>query len=169
MEITLDQLLAARDRRWQLQQKLLHDNPAMVPVCLTIVMPGSVKRNKESLIAAHAAVEALKSSFDGSIAFCKECDLPTGYEAYLLINQDAAKAKEIACTIEESHPLGRLFDIDVIGKDGIPLSRSSVGVAARRCLLCNNEARYCMRNHSHSIEELQKHISQMIDDYVHRV
>ena len=93
-------------------------------------------------------------------------DLVTGYEAYLITDLPALEAKRVTCDIEDSHPLGRLFDIDVMGADGMPISRQEVGGEPRRCLLCEHESRWCMRNHSHSQEELMSHIEKLVNDYV---
>ncbi len=169
MEVTLDLLLASRDARWQHQQELLRQHPDLTLVCLTVVMPGKVKRNDQSLIVAHAALEVLKAEFGREIAFIEERDLPTGFEAFLLCTAELYDAKRRVCHIEETHPLGRLFDLDVIRPDGTPVSRTEIGLPQRKCIICDNEARYCMRNHTHSQEELQSHITNLIDDYVHRV
>ena len=61
--ITLHELLASRDARHATQQKLLAEHSGKTLVCLTVVMPGSVKRNQQSLTAAHAAVEAMRKAF----------------------------------------------------------------------------------------------------------
>ena len=99
----------------------------------------------------------------------EELDLETGYEAYLLVSLSIPEAKAIACNVEEQHPLGRLFDVDVIQKDGAPASRKTIGRVPRRCLLCDRDARYCMRNHSHTQEEIHKRIDQLVADYVQRL
>ena len=57
--ISLDELLESRDRRWALERKLIAENEGKTEIVLTVVMPGSVKRNERSLIVANAAVEAL--------------------------------------------------------------------------------------------------------------
>ena len=149
MEISLDRLLASRDRRWHRQMELLKEHPNESLLCLTVIMPGSVKRNRLSLAVARAATEAIRVEFADSITQMEERDLETGFEAYVLVSLPTLEAKQIACRIEENHPLGRLFDLDIIDPTGTPVQRSAVGVAPRRCLLCNNEARYCMRNHTH--------------------
>ena len=46
-----------------------------------------------------------------------------------------------------------------------PYSRTEVGLPQRRCLLCDNEARYCMRNHSHSQEEISAEIKRLVENY----
>lgn len=165
MEITLDMLLESREKRWQLQRQLIQDNPGLTLVCLTVIMPGNVKRNAQSLVVAHAAVEAIQEAFGQSIQWQREQDLSTGYEGYYLVDMSMIACKRLACEIEDNHPLGRLFDIDVINTHVEPVSRSVIGREGRKCLLCDHNARYCMRNHTHTRDELQQKIQQMIEAY----
>ena len=166
MEIALDMLLASRDRRHAKQMALLSAHPSHTLVCLTVVMPGTVKRNLHSIVVANAALTAVLECFRTQLVDIEAYDLPTGYEAYLVVKLDALKAKKVSCQIEDTHPLGRLFDLDVIDEQGSPLNRTSVGHAPRKCLLCDHESRWCMRNQTHTQEQLQAHIRQMIEDYV---
>ena len=166
MEITLDALLHSRDERHALQQQLIQQHPGGTLLCLTVVMPGSVKRNLYSVVTAQAALTALLDRLGEHIKATRARDLATGYEAYLITDLPALEAKRVTCDIEDSHPLGRLFDIDVMGADGAPIGRQAVGGEPRRCLLCDHESRWCMRNHSHSQEELKARIQQLVDDYV---
>lgn len=165
MEITLDMLLESREKRWQLQRQLIQKNPGLTLVCLTVIMPGNVKRNAQSLVVAHAAVEAIQEAFGQSIQWQREQDLSTGYEGYYLVDMSMIACKRLACEIEDNHPLGRLFDIDVINTHVEPVSRSVIGREGRKCLLCDHDARYCMRNHTHTRDELQQKIQQMIEAY----
>lgn len=183
MPITLDELLASRDARHAMQQKLMAEHSGKTLVCLTVVMPGSVKRNQQSLTVARAAVKAMRKAYNISDdllpetelltnelkAETGEClverDLNTGYEAYLITPLPLLEAKRVAVDIEDTHPLGRLFDIDVIDAQGIPVSRDRVGGQPRRCLVCDHEARYCMRMRWHTQEEIWARIKQMTDDY----
>ncbi len=164
--ITLDMLLASRDARRARQQELMAANPGMTLVCLTVVMPGSVKRSDQSLTVAEAATNILKHELENRLSYLEERDLPTGYEAFLLVSLSPLEAKRTTCAIEESHPLGRLFDIDVFDTDGQPVPREAVGLRPRRCMLCDNEARWCMRNRTHTQEELHNHINSLIMNYV---
>lgn len=190
--ITLNELLASRDARHATQQKLLAEHSGKTLVCLTVVMPGSVKRNQQSLTAAHAAVEAMRKAFavkenkglfpletpeipenlvplenpEPPAPTLLELDLETGYEAYLITPMPLLEAKRIAVNIEDTHPLGRLFDIDIINADGVPVSRDAIGEKPRRCLVCDHEARYCMRMRWHTQEEIWAKINEMVDSYV---
>ena len=202
--VTLNELLASRDSRHAMQQKLLAEHSGKTLVCLTVVMPGSVKRNQQSLIVAHAAVEQMIGSYELGVRSDElgvrsyelgvrndelevrsdelgvrndelegrfggrliECDLETGYEAYLITDLPLLEAKRIAVQIEDTHPLGRLFDIDIIDKDGVPVSRDRVGSNPRRCLVCDREARYCMRMRWHTQEEIWERINAMVDSWI---
>lgn len=166
MEITLDHLLASREERASFQKELLKSYPGKTLVCLTVIMPGKVKRNLQSLVVAQAAVTALVSAFGDSMLKLRLRDLPTGYEAYLVTPLSNEEAKKETCRIEDTHLLGRLFDLDVIDADGVPMSRESVGLSPRKCLVCDNEARYCMRNRTHTMAELTAKIDEMIESYV---
>lgn len=166
MEITLDQLLASREERASFQKELLKSYPGKTLVCLTVIMPGKVKRNLQSLIVAQAALTALVCAFGDSMLKLEVRDRQTGYEAYLETTLSHGEAKRKTCSIEDTHPLGRLFDLDVIDADGVPISRETIGLNPRKCLICDNEARYCMRNRTHTLSELSARIDEMIEAYV---
>ena len=164
MQITLDRLLASREARRDRQQQWLAEHPGCTLVCLTVQLPGAVKRSPASLIVGGAGMAALLGRFGGGPVEVR--DLETGYEAYLAVPAEARQVKRICCELEDTHPLGRLMDIDVLeAGDPAPLGRESLGLAPRRCLLCDRPARYCMRSHAHTREELLDRIREMIDAY----
>ncbi len=159
--ITLEQLLESRDRRVAHQQELLAAFPGCALICMTVQLPGAVKRSRSSLVIGGAGLAALLDRFGSVLRHVQVRDLETGYEAYLAVPLPARMVKKICCGIEDSHPLGRLMDIDVVGVD-----RQALGLPPRKCLLCEKEARYCMRAHSHSPEELQEKIEEMLQSFV---
>ena len=163
--VTLEELLESRDRRTEHQKKLLQAFPGCSLLCLTVQLPGPVKRNESSLVIGGAGLAALLDKLGSTLRHVQVRDLKTGYEAYLLVPLPPPVLKKIACEVEASHPLGRLMDIDVMGEDGIPLGRETLGLEPRRCLLCGREVRYCMRARTHSREELLTKIDEMIKDY----
>lgn len=165
MEITLEQLLESRDRRWVTEQRLLKAFPGKVLIVLTVVMPGKVKRDVRTAVIARAAEAAVDAFLGPRVALHYRNDAPTGFEGYWLVDGDARAIKRQMCGIEDFHPLGRLFDIDVIRPDATPMPRTEVGFEPRRCLLCDHEARWCMRNHTHSQEEIQQRIDAMVREY----
>lgn len=166
MAITLEQLLRSRDERQRLQNQFMRQNTGLTLMVLTVVMPGSEKRNALSLAVAEAATEAIRHTFATEIHSEKTRDLETGFEGWYMLEADASAAKRLACRIEDTHPLGRLFDIDVFDeKSGAPISRVSLGLPERKCLMCDEPARVCMRAGTHPREEVYNRINQMVGDY----
>lgn len=150
--------------------ELLGEYPGYTLLCLTVMLPGSVKRSDVSLKIASAAVSAIRSGFD--LVFEELRDLETGYEGYFMVSLPPIEAKKAAVALEDSHPLGRLFDLDVIvsGKmpvfpDGVrPLGRQELGLPQRRCLICGKPVRECMRTRAHTTEELLNRISVILSE-----
>lgn len=162
---TLEMMLAARDARRRRQQA--HFNAPGAPVLLvaTVVAPGEYKLTELTAKVARAEREALRHTFSTSILSCDELDLPTGHETWLALSCTQMEAKRLAVEIEETHQLGRLFDIDIITPALSPISRTGAGLPPRRCLLCDREARECMRAHTHSPQQVSDHIRAMVDNY----
>lgn len=162
--ITLEQLLASRDARAAHQQALLSAWPGHTLICLTVQFPGPIKRSASSLVVGGAGIAALLDAFGSVVRHAQIRDLETGYEAYLLVPLPASLVKKTSCGIEDTHPLGRLMDIDVL-ESGRLLDRASMGLPPRGCLLCEQPARYCMRAHTHTLEALLCKIEQMVTDF----
>lgn len=189
--MTLEQLLASRDERVAHQAQLLGDYPGKTLLCLTVMLPGPVKRSAMSLKIASAAVEAAREAF--SSVYEELRDLETGYEGFFLADVEPSLAKRRAVELEETHPLGRLFDLDVIllknspdlrtsgqnqgGRpcfgplfkddcDVVPLGREDLGLAPRRCIICGRTVRECMRERIHGTEELLKQYETIVNSYV---
>lgn len=170
MGITLEQLLAARDTRRDTQLELLQRHPGGVPVVLTVNIPGSEKRTARSVAIGHEGMRCLLEALPTAPVETFVRDLPTGFEGYAVLEgMTASEVKTITCKIENNHPLGRLMDIDVIGRDGIPVTRAKGGDGPRRCLICGEDARVCMRQRTHSVAELLDVINRMHDEYFHAV
>ena len=163
MEITLDQLLQARDDRYARQLALTKEWPDRTLVCLTVVLPGPVKRDARSLKVAEAAVTAVREVL--APVYKEVYDLETGYEGYFIVDGALLDVKKACCGIENEHPYGRLMDLDVIepvGETVVPVSRDRVGEEPRRCLLCDRPARECMRAHTHSFGEIVQTIDKIL-------
>ncbi len=60
-------------------------------------------------------------------------------------------------------------EIEIIGSihdgEGGQVSRSSLNLAERKCLLCGNDARICARSRVHSADELNEKIAAMKEEY----
>lgn len=166
VECTLEMMLAARDARRRRQQSHFDTNPGQTLLVATVVAPGKYKLTHRTSIIAEAEREALYFRFAGHICNSLSLDLPSGHETWLSLDIDPQEAKRIAVDIEDTHTLGRLFDIDIITSSLAPLSRTETGSAPRRCLLCGEDARVCMRAHTHTPDEVDASISRLVDAYM---
>lgn len=71
---------------------------------------------------------------------------PTREEAYYAVPMEISALKRLLVEIEETGPSGRLLDLDLLDVHGHPVSRESLGLHQRRCLLCNQPAKLCARS-----------------------
>ena len=163
MEITLEQLLEARDRRSERQLALVNEGPDRILVCMTVVLPGPVKRDARSQKVAEAGVKAVREVFS---PVHEECyDRETGFEGFFLVDGALLDVKKACCEIENTHPCGRLLDLDVLEKVGesvVPVERERVGETPRKCLVCGRPARECMRAHAHAFVDIVQAIDKIV-------
>lgn len=73
-----------------------------------------------------------------------------------------AELKRLTVGIEEAHPLGRLLDIDVFGLGAAPVGRTELGLAPRRCLVCDRPAHECVRSRRHPLSDVRAHIASLV-------
>ena len=150
--VTLQDVLEARDARARRQEALLlqHQQPL---ISFTMNIAGPVKLDRQILRAFQEGerwIRAHLSQLGMPVLACEQHLSFTGCESIWAVAADAARLKQQMTAIEESCPLGRLFDIDVIDAQGQHLSRP----AERTCLICGGPVRACARSRQHSAEEL---------------
>lgn len=155
-EITLEMLLAARDRRAEKQRALLNEFPDTALVCLTVNVPGPVKRTPAAERVFAAGCRALSEALCGYAVPHRELiDAAAGREAYWLVRAGAEEVKRLCCGLEAALPYGRLLDMDVLAKGGAPLSRTALGLPARGCLVCGRAGASCYSRRLHPLSEVQ--------------
>lgn len=155
--VVLDAVLAARDARVARQQALLAQGGVLLS--LTLVAPGAVKRSPLLDAIFTAALNALRPHISDARARLEAVD-DGGHHALYLLDGDAHDWKKRVIALENRSPLARLWDIDIIGGDGTPVSRRDLGLPPRRCLLCDDDAKSCARTRRHNIGELQADIAR---------
>lgn len=159
MEVSLHDILIARDARAQLQQALLQKYRCSL-VCFTMNIAGPVKTSPLILRGFREGLasldEALSPVLERSVF-----EKPTGPEAFYAVNADAAGLKELCTAIEDASPLGRLFDMDVLDVCGTKLERPS----QRGCLVCGKPGRACAASRAHSVEQLQVVTRQLLQEH----
>lgn len=83
-----------------------------------------------------------------------------GDMAWWGVKAPAEEVKTLLCRLEDALPIGRLWDLDVLGEDGRPLSRQALGLPPRACLVCDAPAKICARERRHDLSALQAAIQQ---------
>lgn len=160
----MDKILEDREKRYNIILGLIQKYRLPV-LCGKINYPGNNKNTKEAQKAFDILLKHVEDEFHGSAiekTVTSGCD---GSGIIFALNMEAKAAKEKAVAIEESHSIGRIFDIDIYNVDGAPLSREDKGLQPRRCIVCGQNARECMRLRKHSLEEILKTINEIINNY----
>ena len=155
--VALDDILAARDARVARQQALLQQGGMLLS--LTLVAPGAVKRSPLLDAIFAAALAALRPLVDDARARIEAVD-DSGHHALYLLDGEARDWKTRMLALENRAPLSRLWDIDIIDRDGVAVSRRDLGLPPRRCLLCDDDAKTCARERRHDIAALQADIAR---------
>ncbi len=152
--VTLEQMLEAREQR-ALRQKELLAQYGLPLVSFTMNIAGPVKNSPLIRRGFRLGERTLKEQLalcGGTVIHTESTDAATGCEGLYAVDMDPEALKKLTCAIEEQHPLGRLFDLDVIAPDGRKLERQT----PRRCLLCGRPAAECARSRAHDVEALQR-------------
>ncbi len=161
IEVSLRDILNAREARVRRQQSLLtkYQTPLL---CFTMNIAGPVKTMPLIERGFRAGVEMLdKRLSQEKILFREIRVLSTGCEAIYAISISAPELKLLCIDIEDTHPLGRLFDMDVMDTDGTKLERS----VQRGCMVCGATGRGCAASRAHSVETLQRVTWEMLTQY----
>ena len=155
--VALDDILAARDARVARQQALLQQGGMLLS--LTLVAPGAVKRSPLLDAIFAAALDAIRPLVDDARARIEAVD-DSGHHALYLLDGEARDWKTRMLALENRAPLSRLWDIDIIDRDGVAVSRRDLGLPPRRCLICDDDAKTCARERRHDIAALQADIAR---------
>ncbi|MDR0805559.1 MAG: citrate lyase holo-[acyl-carrier protein] synthase [Enterobacteriaceae bacterium] len=164
-KVTLDEILQSRDARQQRQFDWIGRCQTTI-VSLTIVTPGEVKDSEIARKAFNLAwqeLEQLCQQRQWTVAAREVFCLPTGPEGLIAIAQPAEVVKRACVEREQLSPVGRLWDMDVIGEQGI-ISRQSLGFAPRQCFICQRDAKICSRERTHSIQALHDAMEALLHD-----
>lgn len=162
-EVTVADMMGAREARWQVQQTLLARYPGASVVCLTMNVAGPIKTTREIERAFDWGMDAVRAALGGhTTLFEAAIREKTGPEAAFAVRGDAQEIKRRLCALEDGCPMGRLLDIDVIAPGGGKVARTQLGLPPRRCLLCGEAAPVCARSRAHTVEALFARTQEII-------
>ena len=150
-EITLQEVLDAREARAERQRRLLAQWGQPLLSC-TLNIAGPVKRSALGDFLFRETLQALEGALGDRLLHRETLAAETGPEALLVCALPAEAVKALGESLEDSGPAGRLLDLDVIGPEGEKRSRRS----PRPCLVCGGPAGPCARSRAHGLTAVQR-------------
>lgn len=152
----IDRLLEAKESRFN-HEKYLAEKYKATLISFMLNIPGEIKSTELTKKFQKRYIEIIDKILkdeDIKILHRQFREKVTGDECFFVVDEDATKVKKLMASLEESKKEARLLDIDVFDKDMNQISRDSLGYPNRKCLICDNSAKYCMRMNSHKYEDL---------------
>ena len=166
-EVSLMEVLGARERRAQRQQELLTQY-ALPLVSFTLNIAGPVKNSPLIRRAFREGTERLEDALRGegiAIAAQESTDEPTGCEGFFVLRGDGEQIKHLCIALEGEDDLGRLFDLDVIDPAHGKWDRTALGFSERGCLICGKAGKDCASRRLHSAAKLQEKTAAVLRSY----
>lgn len=168
-EVSLLEVLRFREKKDKIQRVIQSDDSDWIVVSLGMNIPGPVKTGAsiyEAFLEGGEALEAIFQNRHGGLHFKAVLKETAGYAAvYQVEGIRAETMKACAVELEETHMLGRLFDIDVSDGNGTWIPRELVGGKTRKCLLCGADAKACGRNRTHTADALYEKVLEIMEDW----
>ncbi len=159
--VSVEDMMRARDERVHAQNEMLAAAASFpAPTALLsfgMNIPGAVKQTpliRSGFLFGKERLTALLQREGHPILGTHELRRVSGDSWLCLIAAPPEAVKRLAVALEDSEPLARLFDIDVLNCEGQKLSREDFSLPPRRCLLCEEAAVVCARSRAHSVEAL---------------
>ena len=132
--VSLEALLAAKEKRAARQADWLRHYQQPI-ISLTLVTPGAVKdtmRYRNTMGVALQACDQMLWQHGWQTLDRQVLWLPTGAEAMWCVAHPAAEIKAQCIELEQTHPLGRLWDFDIFCPQNGPVGRHSLDRSTRR-------------------------------------
>lgn len=158
------ELLNSREMRYNRQKKLIEKfNKPIISFMLNI--PGEIKRTEDYVKFHKIGIDLIKEIIGEKIILEYYYDEVTGMYYLASIDMDARDLKREMISLEDS-VMGRLFDIDIFDENFNQITRSSLNLEPRKCILCDNVARICIKERNHTYEELVYETNRIINLYI---
>lgn len=163
-QYTAEEILIDREERVYKQENLLEKYGDTL-LTIRVNYPGINKNNHISLGIIKVLCELVVKEFNSKILYKDFSISAEGPIMTMVIKENENEVKRKAVNIEEKHSLGRCVDIDVYDKNGNGLSRSELGLAKRKCYICNDFAHNCVRSRKHDMKEIEQFIKDKFEFY----
>lgn len=158
----LERVLTAKEERANYQKTLISKYKLPL-ISLTLNLPGGYLQYIKWDLVFQEAVRNIDNIFSENIMFRKVKLGEWGPEGFWVVDLFVQDIKKKTIEIEDNHPLGRLFDIDVIDIDATPVSRRDFNIEPRKCIICNNKALECYIEKKHTQKEIKNKVNEIIE------
>ena len=160
-------ILAAREQRAARTRQFL-DRLRLPTIVLTVNAPGPDKNAPWVARVMAQGIAAIRDTLEQrGFLVCEAASYESAagpeWRCAVSVQRSPAALKRLTVGIEESHRLGRLFDIDVFSRNLAPLGRAALGLAPRRCLVCDRAAHECVRSRRHPLSDIQAKIATLVE------
>ncbi len=154
-------ILDAREVRVERMEEL-RKGWSLTSVVVRCNYPGVDKDNPTSRMVVETLRGEVERILEDRIEKAERMESFEGLTYIYLVDGDTEAVKREMAELEETHPYGRLADIDVYHEDGRGIGRRDIGETPRRCYICSEEAHICVRSRKHTLEELEKYIKMKV-------
>jgi len=161
-------ILRARESREKRYKQLSEIYQGTI-LALTMNIPGAQKNTKSAMKAFNIGLDIMNKKLSSRRVNVLKHEVNVtddGPQACWVIDTPPISIKKWAMEVEQVHPLGRLYDFDVLDENLCPIHREAIGASRRTCLICGQVAHVCARSQKHSYLDLHKRIDEMVQDYM---
>lgn len=148
----MNDILESREERLNFIKQYLNDYDV---VTLKANIPGFDKNIPEARLLInyyHHLMDGYVNSF-----YLTSYDGPTYYYLYNKGSINKSKLEKI----ESDLSIGRLIDLDLFQNESVSINRRTM----RKCYLCDNPSFVCIRNRTHSLDELLAYVRKTTKDF----
>ena len=164
--LAMNRMLEAKEKRYYKIKDLTESYKASV-LSFMLNIPGEDKNFEEAVSFHKKYVDKIKNLLEENkikILFEDYQNLVTGMEYLAVLDGDGCVIKKLMMEVEAESLGGRLLDIDIYDKDFSQISRSSLGLPERKCIICGDTARTCIKEERHSLKELEERVREIIKE-----
>lgn len=155
-QVSLQEILAAKEQRAVVQRALILKYRLPL-VSFTMNIPGEYKQYPLAERAFEEGLWQIGHVLENAgirVVFQEKKLLHTGCEGYFLAEQSPPRLKQLMMGIEDTHPLGGFFNIDVLSVSGAKVQGSKLDRKEKVCPVCRKPVAECVCGKRRSAEEL---------------
>ncbi|WP_148464796.1 citrate lyase holo-[acyl-carrier protein] synthase [Peptoniphilus harei] len=164
--LAMNRMLEAKEKRYYKIKYLTESYKAPV-LSFMLNIPGKDKNFEEAVSFHKKYVDKIKNILEKNkikILFEDYQNLVTGMEYLAVLDGYGCVIKKLMMEVEEEYLGGRLLDLDIYDKDFSQISRSSLGLPERKCIICGETARTCIKEERHNLKELEERVREIIKE-----